>query len=196
MRDVRFLERTAERSGAQSKGGAGWRSGEVFSRRFFLPHRSDDKSCFLQLKPTPAARRKAEEYADKLRSFTPEVRPVTVGGCAGVLQFSRTPRPARLALRMLSIATDVKEGDYRDWAAIRSWTLSQPEWSFSLKADVAGFSRNGRFVRFADVSVPTCHTQRHPLYAAGGHPRPTQPTKKRRVRPISLRGRFRQGEAT
>ena len=68
---------------------------------------------------------KAEGYADKLRSIAPEVKPIAVGGFAGVLQFARTPWPARLALRMLSIATGVKEGDYRDWAAIRSWTLSQ-----------------------------------------------------------------------
>ena len=84
-------------------------------------------TCLTLAKPTPAAMLKAEGYADKLRSIVPEVKPVTVGGFAGVLQFARTPWPARLALRMLSIATGVKEGDYRDWAAIRLWTLSQFE---------------------------------------------------------------------
>jgi len=82
-------------------------------------------TCLTLAKPTPAALRKAEGYADKLRSLAPEVKPMAVGGFAGVLQFARTPWPARLALRMLSIATGVKEGDYRDWAAIRSWTLGQ-----------------------------------------------------------------------
>ena len=82
-------------------------------------------TCLTLAKPTPAAMLKAEGYADKLRSLAPEVKPVTVGGFAGVLQFSRTPWPARLALRTLSIATGMKEGDYRDWEAIRSWTLSQ-----------------------------------------------------------------------
>ena len=82
-------------------------------------------TCLTLAKPTPAAMLKAEGYADKLRSLAPEVKPIAVGGFAGVLQFARTPWPARLALRMLSIATGVKEGDYRDWAAIRSWTLSQ-----------------------------------------------------------------------
>lgn len=84
-------------------------------------------TCLTLAKPTPAALLKAEGYAEKLRSLAPEVKPVAVGGFAGVLQFVRTPWPARLALRMLSIATGVKEGDYRDWEAIRSWTLSQCE---------------------------------------------------------------------
>ncbi len=82
-------------------------------------------TCLTLAKPTPAALLKAEGYADKLRSIAPEVTPTAVGGFAGVLQFARTPWPARLALRMLSIATGVKEGDYRDWTAIRSWTLGQ-----------------------------------------------------------------------
>ena len=82
-------------------------------------------TCLTLAKPTPAAMLKAEGYADKLRSIAPEVKPMAVGGFAGVLQFARTPWPARLALRMLSIATGVKEGDYRDWEAIRSWTLGQ-----------------------------------------------------------------------
>ncbi len=84
-------------------------------------------TCLTLAKPTPAARLKAEGYADKLRALAPEVKPVTVGGFAGVLQFARTPWPARFALEVLSIATGVKEGDYRDWEAIRSWTLSQLE---------------------------------------------------------------------
>ena len=82
-------------------------------------------TCLTLAKPTPAALLKAEGYADKLRSHAPEVKPMAVGGFAGVLQFARTPWPARLALRMLSIATGVKEGDYRDWEAIRSWTLGR-----------------------------------------------------------------------
>lgn len=86
-------------------------------------------TCLTLAKPTPAALLKAEEYADKLRSLVPEVKPMTVGGFAGVLQFARTPWPARWVLRMLSIATGVKEGDYRDWAAIRSWTIGQVQHS-------------------------------------------------------------------
>ncbi len=84
-------------------------------------------TCLTLAKPTPAAMLKAEGYADKLRSLAPEVKPVTVGGFAGVLQFARIPWPARFALKVLSIATGVKEGDYRDWESIRSWTLSQLE---------------------------------------------------------------------
>ena len=82
-------------------------------------------TCLTLAKPTPAAMLKAEGYADKLRSLAPEVKPVAVGGFAGVLQLSRAPWPVRFVLKVLSIATGVKEGDYRDWEAIRSWSLSQ-----------------------------------------------------------------------
>ena len=82
-------------------------------------------TCLTLAKPSPEAILKAEWYADKLRRITPEVKPVAVGGFAGALQFSRTPWPARIALRVLSIATGLQEGDYRDWEVIRSWTLSQ-----------------------------------------------------------------------
>ena len=84
-------------------------------------------TCLTLAKPSPEAILKAEWYADKLRRITPEVKPVAVGGFAGALQFSRTPWPARIALRVLSIATGLQEGDYRDWEVIRSWTLSQIE---------------------------------------------------------------------
>jgi menaquinone-dependent protoporphyrinogen oxidase len=86
-------------------------------------------TCLTLANPTPAALRKAEGYAEGLRCLAPEVRPASVGGFAGVLQFSRTPWPARLVLRLLSITTGIKEGDYRDWNAIRTWTLSQVEQS-------------------------------------------------------------------
>lgn len=82
-------------------------------------------TCLTLAKPTLAAKRRAEGYADKLRTLAPEVKPDSVGGFAGVLQFTRAPWPTRLALRILSIATGVKKGDYRDWGAIRSWTLGQ-----------------------------------------------------------------------
>ncbi|MCH2164502.1 MAG: hypothetical protein MK098_07595 [Marinovum sp.] len=84
-------------------------------------------TCLTLAKPTPAAMRKAERYADTLRSLASDVKPVTIGGFAGALQFSRTPWPARFALKVSSIATGVKEGDYRDWDAIRSWALNQIE---------------------------------------------------------------------
>ena len=78
-------------------------------------------TCLTLAKPTAAAHRKAEGYADKLRALSPDVIPLTIGKFAGVLDFARTPWPARLALRLLSLATGVKQGDYRDWSAIRAW---------------------------------------------------------------------------
>ena len=82
-------------------------------------------TCLTLARPTPDARRKAESYADQIRQTAPEIRPVSVGQFAGVLKFAGTPWPLRAGLRLLSLATGVAEGDYRDWDAIRDWAQSQ-----------------------------------------------------------------------
>ncbi len=80
-------------------------------------------TCLTLAKRTPETERKADGYADQISRLLPEVRPITVGQFAGVLDLARAPWPTRLLLRVLSMATGVKEGDYRDWQSIRAWTL-------------------------------------------------------------------------
>lgn len=80
-------------------------------------------TCLTLARRTPETERKASVYADQISRLLPEVRPTTVGQFAGVLDLARAPWPTRLLLRALSIATGVKEGDYRDWQYIRAWAL-------------------------------------------------------------------------
>jgi hypothetical protein len=53
------------------------------------------------------------------------VRPVSEGYFAGVLDFSRLPISINaLAMRLVVLFGLWKEGDHRDWNAIRSWAES------------------------------------------------------------------------
>jgi len=87
-------------------------------------------TCLTLARPTSAARRKAGAYADQIRAVVPDVQLLSVGQFAGVLKPSGMPWPQRLALRVLSLTTGVKEGDYRDWDAIRDWARAQLDPNF------------------------------------------------------------------
>jgi menaquinone-dependent protoporphyrinogen oxidase len=50
--------------------------------------------------------------------------PVSIGRFAGVLDFSKMSFLTRLIFKTVSTVTGVREGDYRDWDAIRSWAQS------------------------------------------------------------------------
>lgn len=105
-----------------------WSSGVVSFTK--LHHRTLQRmpvafflTCLTLAKPSPTAERKANSYADQICNLYPNVRPNSVGKFAGVLNFSLAPWYIRQLLRVLSIVTKVKEGDYRDWEAIRIWSL-------------------------------------------------------------------------
>lgn len=57
-------------------------------------------------------------YLDPVRAM---VRPVSEGYFAGAMRFKDHPYPLRLALRFWFAITGLKEGDHRDWQAIRAW---------------------------------------------------------------------------
>ncbi len=78
-------------------------------------------TCMTLAQETETTRRKAQDYADALREIAPEVTPLDIGQFAGALRISQAPWMTRLALRLLSAASGVKEGDYRNWSAIRTW---------------------------------------------------------------------------
>lgn len=79
-------------------------------------------TCLTLSSKSEKAQRQALAYADKLYFLQPLVKPVDVGGFAGVLDYNRLPLVWRLMARILFAILGVKEGDYRDWDAIRSWT--------------------------------------------------------------------------
>ena len=66
----------------------------------------------------------AIEYSDKLCTLVPQIKPVNVGRFAGRLDYSKIPFFKRVLVKGAMAIHDVKEGDYRDWNAIRSWAGS------------------------------------------------------------------------
>lgn len=78
-------------------------------------------TCLTLSKRTEKTERQALAYADKLIALVPQVRPISVGRFAGVLNYSKMSLLFQLMFRIISLITGVREGDYRDWEAIRSW---------------------------------------------------------------------------
>ena len=62
------------------------------------------------------------QYAAKLYSLSPLVKPLSVGRFAGVLDYARLPIFVRLLFKFFFLFIGVKEGDYRDWEKIKSWS--------------------------------------------------------------------------
>jgi menaquinone-dependent protoporphyrinogen oxidase len=78
-------------------------------------------TCLKLHKLNPKGDLEAKEYSDKLQALVPQVKPVSIGGFAGVLDYSNMGFFPRLILKAILYKKGVKEGDYRDWDAIRSW---------------------------------------------------------------------------
>lgn len=58
-------------------------------------------------------------HAPLVRDF-PELRPLSIGMFAGVIDFADLPPMTR----RMSIDAGIPEGDFRDWSQIRDWALS------------------------------------------------------------------------
>jgi menaquinone-dependent protoporphyrinogen oxidase len=65
----------------------------------------------------------ASGYLKPVRAL---VSPVSEGLFAGVLDLSRLPLVYRVPFSMLTLTGIFKEGDYRDWEAIRHWADGLP----------------------------------------------------------------------
>lgn len=63
----------------------------------------------------------ARECSDTLKALVPPVKPVSIGGFAGVLDYTHMGFFHRMALKVILSGKGLKEGDYRDWNAIRVW---------------------------------------------------------------------------
>lgn len=78
-------------------------------------------SCMALSLGTQKSKQQGQKYSDYLLNAFPQVSPVSIGQFAGVLNMTKMPIHLRLVFRILMIVTGVKEGDYRDWDAIRTW---------------------------------------------------------------------------
>ncbi len=63
----------------------------------------------------------AKKYSDKLQALVPQVKPVSIRGFVGVLDYSKMDFLSRLLMKVILFNKGIKEGDYRDWDAIRAW---------------------------------------------------------------------------
>lgn len=77
--------------------------------------------CLVLSKGTEKSIQKSKGYALKINELIPSVKVDTVGQFAGVLDYSKMSFGQRLAAKALFAIIGVKEGDYRDWEAIRAW---------------------------------------------------------------------------
>ena len=81
-------------------------------------------TCMALSSKEEAAMQQAIEYSDKLCDLVPQVKPVSVGRFAGVLDYSKISFLKRMLTKAAMAINNVEEGDYRDWDAIRSWAKS------------------------------------------------------------------------
>jgi menaquinone-dependent protoporphyrinogen oxidase len=75
--------------------------------------------CMTMKDDTEENRREVETYVDQMREKAPQVQPVDVGLFAGKMDYQTLP----LLLRLLVKAMKSPEGDFRDWEAIRAWSV-------------------------------------------------------------------------
>jgi len=66
-------------------------------------------------------RQQANKYSDKIKALSSMVNPVSVGQFAGAVNFTKMPFFLRQLFKLFSKISGVKEGDYRDWNAVRAW---------------------------------------------------------------------------
>jgi menaquinone-dependent protoporphyrinogen oxidase len=78
-------------------------------------------TCLTLSIHTEEARRKAMTFLDPLYTAAPQVKPVSVGRFAGVLDYSKLSFMYRTIMKRKMKKRGIMEGDYRDWNAIRSW---------------------------------------------------------------------------
>jgi len=79
-------------------------------------------SCMALSLPTEKSKRQGKVYSDYLLNAFPKVKPFAVGQFAGALNMSKMSLIWRLVFKLIMAKTGAKEGDHRDWNAIRRWS--------------------------------------------------------------------------
>ena len=75
----------------------------------------------LSIAGEPTSPDSEQIYDAKLLAANPRIKPVLIGGFAGVLNLKVMPWYFRLVLGWISRSKGMKEGDYRDWKVIKDW---------------------------------------------------------------------------
>lgn len=94
-------------------------------------------TCLCLSRPGDQTRRLAKKYMDSVLRTVPQVKPRALGYFAGALDYSKIGFMMRGIMRSKMAEKGIKEGDYRNFAAIRAWTGSLPL-QMGLKARAVG----------------------------------------------------------
>jgi menaquinone-dependent protoporphyrinogen oxidase len=73
--------------------------------------------CMTMRDDTLEKRRKVLAYLDPVRKQTPQINPLDIGLFAGAVDYQKLSLAYRLILKMVG----APEGDFRNWAGIRTW---------------------------------------------------------------------------
>ena len=82
--------------------------------------------CLALSKQTEKAKQQVNGYAMKIRGLTPKVNIKSFGQFAGVLNYNKMTFGQRILAKGIFAVLGIKEGDYRDWNAIKEWANSVP----------------------------------------------------------------------
>ena len=98
-------------------------------------------TCLTLSSQTEKAEHQAMAYSDKLYALHPQIKPFSVGRFAGVLDYRKMSFFSRLIARGILTIFGVKEGDYRNWDAIRLWA-NDVHTKLNLTPAEKGFNSN------------------------------------------------------
>jgi menaquinone-dependent protoporphyrinogen oxidase len=78
-------------------------------------------TCLALYKGTEESRRVARSYMEPVLKAAPDVKPIDIGLFSGALDYSKMNLMYRTVMKYKMGKKGVREGDYRDWTAIRTW---------------------------------------------------------------------------
>ena len=78
-------------------------------------------TCLALSQQSKKTRLKALTYSNKLHSLFPQLKPISVGQFAGVLNYSKMSFLYRILFKAIMPILGVEEGDYRNWDTIKDW---------------------------------------------------------------------------
>lgn len=82
-------------------------------------------TCGILAEGSEKVENKALRYAGKLEVLSDQVKPVSIGRFAGVLDYGRMNLFTRIVWKIVfTVVFRAREGDYRNWDAISAWAES------------------------------------------------------------------------
>lgn len=81
-------------------------------------------TCMTLSQKSEKSERGAKIYSDALYVLDPEIKPISVQGFAGAVDYSKISFFLRYILKIALFIKGAKPGDYRNWEEIKNWAKS------------------------------------------------------------------------